>query len=246
LGVVYTCFFRFLRGQTASANCKSGRKADGERAREIVNENARAPATKATTRLSLPLLCKGSLGAWKGDVVWHLNFGTSIWIRDPRWGGDIAFETSILERSLLRRQLWDVNFEMSIFGPRFWDVESGTSLLRCQLWDVDFKISTLASPFWDVDFGMSFLGRRLVLFRPSRPGGAMKANGAVQTLKGHLFGHQLLPPFLPTNSQYYYYYYYIFGFYYSKKQNFQHWIIEHERLLLKIILMQKYFSCMKN
>ncbi len=52
----------------------------------------------------------------------------------------------------------------------------------------------------------------------------MKANGAVQTLKGHLFGHQQLPPFLPTNSQYYYYfnYYYIFGFIFSQKQNFQH------------------------
>jgi hypothetical protein len=77
---------------------------------------------------------------------------------------------------------------------------------------------------------MSVVGRRLVLFRPSRRGGegAMKANGAVQTLKGHLFGHQLLPPFLATNSQYYYYYYYLciiiisLDLYFLKKNKIQH------------------------
>ncbi len=56
----------------------------------------------------------------------------------------------------------------------------------------------------------------------------MKANGAVQTLKGHLFGHQLLPPFLATNSQYYYYYYYLciiiisLDLYFLKKNKIQH------------------------
>jgi hypothetical protein len=77
LGVVYTCFLRFLRSQTASDNCKSGRKADGEWARETKRERSRASNKsddEAVTAAALQRVL-GSMKRGRGlrPGFWHVD-----------------------------------------------------------------------------------------------------------------------------------------------------------------------------
>jgi len=87
-------------------------------ARETKRERSRASNKsddEAVTAAALQRVL-GSMKRGRGlrPGFWHVDLD-----KGPRGGRDIAFETSILERSLLRRQLWDVDFEMSILGLRF-------------------------------------------------------------------------------------------------------------------------------
>lgn len=77
LGVVYTCFFRFLRSQTASDNCKSGRKTNGERARETKRERSRASNKSDDDAVTAAALQRvlGSMKRGRGlrPEFWHVD-----------------------------------------------------------------------------------------------------------------------------------------------------------------------------